>query len=145
MTRGETQRLAQSFVVNHTTFLAHLRAVGLGLRLLQYLREVVESEDPGGGDGQVGASGAHQGGQRRPVPAAVVGHGLVLARQVGEGALHGLGDGEAGVIDDVPQVGVGQQILPLVDLVDGEQHGLGPAEGAEVEPWRMMGEQLYLL
>lgn len=103
-----------------------------------YLREVIESQYPGGGNGQVGAPGAHQSGQGGPVPTAVVGHSLVLARQVGEGALHRLGDGEARVVDDVAQVGVGQQVVPFVDFVDGEQHGLGPAEGAEVkaEGWR---------
>lgn len=101
-----------------------------------HLREVIKSKDPGGGNGQIGAPSTHQSSQRRPVPAAVVGDGLILARQVGEGALHGLRDGEAGVIDDVAQVRVGQQVLPFVDFIDGKQHGLGPAKGAEVEPER---------
>lgn len=95
---------------------------------------MIKSQYPRGGDGQVGAPSAHQSSEGSAVATAVVGHGLVLARQVGEGALHRLGDGEAGVVDDVAQVGVGQQVFLLVDFVDGKQHGLGPAESTEVKP-----------
>lgn len=99
-----------------------------------YLWEVIETKYPSGGNGQVRTPSAHQSSQRRPTPTAVVGYGLVLTRQIGEGALYGLGDGKAGVVDDVAQVGVGQQVFPFVYFVDGKQHGLGPTEGTEVKP-----------
>lgn len=94
---------------------------------------MIKPQDPGGGDGEVGAPRPHQSSQRGPVATAVVGDGLVLARQVGEGPLHRLGDGEAGVVDDVTQVGVGEQLLVVVDFIDGEQHGLSPTEGPEIK------------
>lgn len=109
---------------------------------------MVKSKYPSGGNGQIRAPGAHQSSQGGPVPAAVVGNSLILARQVGEGALHGLGDGEAGVVDDVAQVSAGQQVLPFVDFVDGKQHGLGPAEGAEVKPggrWESDDRKIFTL
>lgn len=108
-------------------------------RVSAYLWEVIEPQYPGSGDGQIRATGAHKSSQGCPSATAVVGYGLILACQVGEGALHGLGDGEAGVVDDVAQVGVGQQVIPVVDFIDGKQHGLGPAEGTVIKPSVMGG------
>lgn len=104
---------------------------------------MVKAKYSGRGNGQVGAASAHEGSERRPVTAAVVGYCLVLARQVGQSPLHRLGDGEAGVVDDVTEVGVGQQVGPLVNFIDGKQHGLGPAEGTEVKSGRFLNMLVF--
>lgn len=98
-----------------------------------HLGEVVQAQDASRSDGEVGAAGTHESSQWGPRATAVVGHGLVLAREVGQSALHCLGDGEAGVVNDVAQISLWQQVRTAVYFFDGKQHGLCPTEGTEVK------------
>lgn len=104
------------------------------LWVLQYLREIIKSQDSGGSDGKSRAARSNDGCQGSATAASEDRSGFVLPSKKSQRILNRFGHGKACVIDLIAQRDVWEEVLPFVDMVYGMDHGLDPAIAPKIKP-----------